>query len=81
MRLSVRFRREEASFALLNRRPESVGCLDPGCVRNASGTLRPRSYDGSRSDCYRLIVVENGVRIVVAPGLITCCDEPLETID
>jgi len=79
----VRLRREEASesFASWNRRPESVGCPDPGCVHNASGTLLPRSYEGSRSDCYRSIVVENGIRMVVAPGLITCCDEPVETID
>jgi len=74
----VRFRREEASesFASWNGRPESVGYPDPGCIRNASGTLRPRLYEGSRFDCYlRLIVVENGVRIVVAPGLITCWDQ------
>jgi hypothetical protein len=69
------------SIASWNCRPESVGCPEPRCVRNASGTLRPRSYEGLRFDCYHWMVVENGIRIVVTPGLITCCDEPVETID
>ena len=69
------------SFASWNLHPESVGCLEPGCVNNASGTLRPRSFEGSRFDCYGLIVGENGVPIVVVPRLITRCDEPIETID
>ena len=79
----MRFLREEESesFASWNCRPESVGCADPACIRNASGTLPPRSYEGSRFHCYCLIVVENGVQIVVVPGLITCCDESVETID
>jgi hypothetical protein len=65
----------------MNRHPESVGYLDPGCVWNASGTLRPPSYEGSRFNCYSLIVVENSVRIAATPGLIPCCDEPVERID
>jgi len=50
----VTFRRDEASesLALWNCCPESVGCPDPGFIHNASGTLRPRSYDGSSFNCY-----------------------------
>jgi hypothetical protein len=82
MRLRVKLHREASEFfALGNRRPESVGCPDPGCICKASVTLRPWSYEGSEFDCYHLIVVENGIRIVVAPGLITCYDKPVKTID
>jgi len=72
-RLGVTYSREEASdsFESLNCHPESVGCFDPRRVRNASGTLRLRSYECSLFDCYRVIVVEIGVQIVVAPGLIS----------
>jgi hypothetical protein len=71
-----RFHREEGSFALLKC------CPDPGCVHNASGTLRLLSNKGSRFDCYcRLIVVKHGVQIVVAPRVITCCNQPVEKID
>jgi len=57
--LGVRFLWEEESFALLNQCPESVGCLDPGCVSNASGTLQPRLYEGSLFDSNRLIHQQN----------------------
>jgi hypothetical protein len=75
--------RQEASqsCASWNRRPQSIGWPDPGCVCNTSGTLRPRLCESPQFDCYRLIVVENCIRIVVAPGHITCGDEPVETID
>jgi len=77
----VRFRREETLLAPLNHSPQSVGCPDARCVRNASGTLRTPTYEGLSFDCYRLMVDENGIRIVVAPGLIRCCDEPVAMID
>jgi len=46
--LSMRYPQDEASFTLLNGPPLSVGCSDPGWVRNASGTLHPGSYEGSK---------------------------------
>jgi hypothetical protein len=81
--LSVRFHRqdESESFASWNVSPEPVWCLDPGCVRNAPGTLRSRSYADSRYDCSLLIAVENGIRIVVTVGIINGCAEPVERID
>jgi len=67
---------------MLYRCSDSVGCSDPGCVCNASGTVRPRSYDASRLDCnLDMITFENVLRIVVESGLITCCTEPIEAID
>lgn len=82
MLLHVRFRQEEALFPLLNHLLASIGYPYPGCIVNASGTLRPRAHKGLQFHCYlRLIVVENDVTIVVTPGLITCCNEPVETID
>jgi hypothetical protein len=54
---------------------------DPGYVSNGSGSLRPCSYDGSQFECHCLKVVENDIWMVVAPGLITCSDEPVEMID
>jgi len=79
--LSVRFRREGASFAPLNHRPQCVRCPEPGCVRNGSGRLRPPLNEGSQFDWYLLIVVKNGIGIVVASRFITRCDKPVETID
>ena len=70
-----------AIFALMNPCPEFVGCLDPRCIRNTSRTLLPRLYGGSQFHCYRRDVVKNGVWIVVAPGLITCCVKPVKTTD
>jgi len=47
-----------------------------------SGTLQLRAYEGLRFDSYLyLIVLENGIQIMFARGLITCCDEPVKTID
>jgi len=39
--LTVRYRSEESSFALLNHCLESIWCRHPGCVCNASATLWP----------------------------------------
>jgi hypothetical protein len=72
---------EEASFALYNDRPEPVPCPDRTCICYACRALRPCSYEGSRLDCYHFIVVENGVWIVFAPGVITYCDAAFKTID
>jgi len=78
----VRYRTEEALFAMLYRCPDSVGCCDPGCVCNPSGTVWPRSYEALGLDCYLdMITLENVVRIVVQSGLITCCTKPVEAID
>lgn len=80
LRGTVSFDREEESFALIDRRCRSVGCPYPRSVRNTSSTLWPRWYEGSRLECYRLIVVENGIQIVATPGLIPCCDKSVITI-
>jgi hypothetical protein len=82
-RLSVKCPPEQASesWASWNHRPKSVGLGDPGYVCNVSGSLRPCSYDGSQFECYCLKVVENDIWMVVAPGLITCSDGPVEMID
>jgi hypothetical protein len=81
--LSVRFLSEEASesCASWNGCLEYVGCPDPGSVHNVSRILWARLSECSQFDSYRWIVGEKGIRIVVAPGFITNCDQPVETID
>jgi hypothetical protein len=64
-------------YELLNHRAGSVGCSDPGCIHNATGRVQGCSFDSSQCDGYlRLILIENGGWIMIAPGLMTNCEEP-----
>jgi len=81
--LGVGFRLKEGSESMpsLNHCHESIVCLDRRCICNSSGILWPYTYEGPLSDSSHLIVVKNSVRLVFVPGLMTCFDEPVRTID